>query len=199
MPTPIAQSSIAQEAFQIVELAPISSFADDTEQASDANLYFQFAMRFCLERADWTFASSLVALSEVTPGSGLAEDDRLPYAFALPGDCLAIREVRPANVKWRLDETILRTDQAAPLTIRYTRLITDETKLPEAFRSAVALALALRLAPRWLSTQTKRQDIERRMIDALTLAMRSDARNASAERYDDQEDVPLDWVSVALR
>lgn len=198
MPTPIATSGIAAEAFELVELAPIASFSDDTPQAQDAALYYPFALRAALEAGDWSFASSLVALPALAAlPAGIAADEDLPHVYALPGDCAMLREVRPKTCAYRLDEGLLRSDAAAPLTIRYTRIVTDETKVSEQFRHTVALLLAARLAPRWLGNQTKREAIEARAANSLRNAGRTDARTASP--VDNDPLSSADWVDWALR
>lgn len=197
VPSPIATSGIAAEAFELCELSPISSFADDTAQARDAAFYYPFALRLCLEQGDWSFASALVALPETELTAGLAVDEDLPYVYRLPGDCAMLREVRPKTVGYRLDETLLRASASGPLTVRYTRLISNEARMPEAFRHAVALQLAVRLAPRWLGHQNKRDVLEGRAASVLKVAARPDARTASPDDYDEYSSA--DWVAEALR
>lgn len=198
VPVPIATSGIAAEAFQIVELGPISSFADDTPEAADATAYYTSALETCLEWADWDFASTLVTLPPAELPAGLAVDVDLPYTYALPGDCLMLREVRDFEVSYRNDDQVLRADQDGGLKIRYTRRMDNEGRLPATFRSAVSLALALKLGPRWLGTQTKIALIENRLQSTLERAARHSARTASPTRYDDGPD-NVDWVAEALR
>ena len=76
-----ATSTIVSDAFRQMELDPISSFAEDSEQAAAAAEQFPEAMNQCLERLDWSFASKFVELSEAP---SLPTDDNLPYAYVRP-------------------------------------------------------------------------------------------------------------------
>jgi hypothetical protein len=197
MTLPYATSTIVAQAFGMVELSPPSSFADDTPQAADATAYYPQALDICLELVDWGFASRMVALSETALPEGAIADPDLPYVFRLPGDCIALREVKLRGAKYRLDETILRCDQPAPLPIRYTRRLSNEAALPATFRTLVALQLAVYLAPRWLGVEAKRQALQDNLTNARATAARVDARTASPEAYG--ESGATDWVAEALR
>lgn len=197
MTFPFATSNIVAQAFGMVELSPPSSFADDTPQASDAAAFYPQALDICLELVDWGFASRMVALSEAALPDGAIVDPDLPYAFRLPGDCVALREIKVARAKFRQDEKILRCDQPAPLPIRYTRRITNEAALPATFRTLVALQLAVYLAPRWLGVDSKREALNTNLTNARATAARADARTASPEAYG--ESGASDWVAEALR
>lgn len=197
MPMPAAAAAIAAQSFRLMELSPLSSFADDSEQAQSAAEQYPEALQIVLEAADWSFASVLASLPEASLPAGAAADDTLPHAFQIPHDCLAIREVRNC-ARWRADRDLLRADAGAPLVLRYTGRISDETRLPATFRLAVAWRLAALLAPRWLGTASKVQRLEDGAAEALRAAMRQDARQASAARYDGRPPQP-DWVCEALR
>lgn len=201
MPDPIAASNIAAQAFRAMELAPISSFADTSAQASDAKEQYPVALAAALETCDWSFASFLATLPPAAaPAAGFAADDDLPGLFKLPSDCVKLRQVRPEGARWRLDQTFLRCDQVDAVTIRYTRLITNEAQLPVSFQTAVAYHLAVLMAPRWVSSRTKRADLKKDAEDFQKEAERNDAPMASPQRYDDRaESTSYDWVTEALR
>jgi hypothetical protein len=96
----------------------------------------------------------------------------------------------------RRDREGLRADEAAPLVIRYTGTVDNEAALPATFQTAVALALAVLLAPRWLGTQSKAEALRADAARILKQAMREDARMASEARYDGGPDQG-DWVAEA--
>lgn len=199
MPAPVATSTIAAQAFRLMELAPISSFADDTDQARAAAEQYDVALETCLEACDWSFASVFAGLSELAAlPSGAAADPDLVFSYGLPGDCLALREVGDGFTRWRRDRDLVRADQAGPLPVRYTARIEDEDRLPATFRQAVSWRLAAMLAPAWSGTAARVQQLEDGAAQSLRQAMRQDARQASSERYDGGPDQP-DWVEFALR
>lgn len=180
-----------------MEISPISSFADDTEQAQSAIEQYPIALAQCLEAADWSFASQLVALPLATLPENWISDPTLPYLYALPGDLVMIRQVGDyASTAWRRDQGYIWADAAAPLRLRYTKRITNEAALPATFQVAVAHALAMLLAPQWMATSSKIAEIEQRASYTLKTAMRNDSRMASAMRYDGR---PMggDWATEA--
>jgi hypothetical protein len=198
MTTPIAASTIAGQAFRLMELSPISSFGDDSPQARDAAEQYPIALESCLSACDWSFASRLVFLPAVVPDAQVATDPTLPHLYALPGDCLVLREVGDKCTRFRLDMDGLRADHPPLLPLRYTARIETEARLPAAFQTAVAYALAVLLGPVHLGTQGKLEALERRAGGALDKATREDARTASDARYDGLADQG-DWVAEARR
>lgn len=200
MPTPIAASNIAAQAFRAMELGPISSFADESDQASDAAEQYPVALKGILETADWSFASRLASLAPADPpadDAAFQTDDDLPGLFVLPADCVTLREVRPNTVRWRLDQGYLRASQTTALTIRYTRLVENEAQLPAAVQTAVAYRLATLLAPRWVNSRTKRQDLKQDATDLQKEAERTDAPMASGTPHSGTGESYVDWVSEA--
>lgn len=194
MSDPIAASTIAAQAFRVMEMRPISSFADDSPQAADAAEQYPLALKRCLESYDWDFARKLADLP-LSDDEAVADPD-LPYIYRLPEDCVALRLIYGEGVKHRSDSEFLYADQSAPLKIRYTARITDEARLPSGFSTAVSFELAVRLSPRWVSTRTKRADLESQRNDALIQARRRENRTASDFRLDGR-DVVCDWATEA--
>ncbi len=198
MPEPIATSTIAAQAFRLMELGPISSFADDTPQAQDAAQQYPVARKLCLETCDWSFASRIADLPEAIRPETTPVSTAFPFLFRLPSDCLKVREVIGCWIDWRLDDDFLRADRAGPLSIRYTADQTNEARFPAMFTEAVSWRLAAMLAPRWVGAANKISLLEQGAERALKQAMRTDARQASAARYDGRPDRG-DWVSEVLR
>lgn len=186
MPVVIATSSIVSQAFRFMERDPISSLGDDSEEALAAAEQYPLALGHCLERNDWSFASTRRSLS--ASAADPFPDPVLPYLYGLPGDVVRLREVGPQYTRWRLDRDGLRANVAAPLPVRYTGQIDNEAVLPATFQTAVALRLAWLLGPRYLVTASKLQDIGEQWKLTLKDAMRDDARSASGARYDDLPD-----------
>ncbi len=198
MPQPTALANIGATAFQAMELAPFSSFADDTPQAQDAAAQYPIARRMCLEACDWSFGSHVVALPQIS-GSGMPSDPALPCCYALPGDCVAFRHTLDPDVRWRLDGRVLRADRPGPLSVRYTRDIDNEQLMPATFQTALALRLAALLSPRWVGAETKTNALDQRAEAVLKSAMKLDGRTASPERYDGQPAGVADWAAWATR
>jgi len=181
-----------------MELKPISSFADDSPQAEDTRLRYSTALGMCLEDHDWWFARRLVHLPPAGLPEGEITDEDLPYQVAVPGDLLKLLLVKPAGVDFRLDQNMLRLDQDGGADIRYTRMITDETKLPHTFQAAVAAQLAVLLMSRWVKTRTKKADLTTALDDLMAKARKNNRGGSSATRLDG-EPRQGDWASEATR
>lgn len=200
MPTPIAAATIIAQAFRFMEVTAPSSLDDDSPKARDANEQYPNALRQCLEMADWSFASTLAFLPEAELSITDAADPDLPHFYRLPGDLITAHEVGDYGdgTKWRRDLIGLRANVPAPLRLRYTALITDESKLPALFRIAVSLTLAGLLGPIWQTTDSKMQRLQAQAEQSIKTAMRHDARNASTARYDGEPEQSI-WADEATR
>lgn len=189
-----ANSAIVAQTMRLIGRSPISSLGDESEEAEAAREQYPLAMQFCLEKTDWSFASTRRILS--TLESDTVPDPDLPYLFGIPGDVVKIREVGDASVKWRIDRDGLRANVTAPLYVRYTGEITDETKTPAAFQAAVSLRLAVVLGARWSVTEARMQELKDELRNTLKEASREDARSASEGRYDGLAEQG-DWATEA--
>ncbi|RWR32520.1 hypothetical protein D2T31_00615 [Sinirhodobacter populi] len=193
-------SMIVAQAFRYMQLAPPSSFEDDSDKARDAEQMYPVAVRAVLEAGDWSFASRTVQLSELVSLPDLtAEDDDLPWAYKVPGDFVAMRQVEDGEIRWRIDENgLLRADEPGPLKIRYTRYIENLDNRPANFRMAVAGRLACYLAPVHVEASTTIERLEQLAAQLEKQALRADAGSASAQRYDGR-DVGGMWADEVTR
>lgn len=198
MPASPAIELIARQACLAMERTAPSSLEDDSDLSRDLLAFYPEARDKLLEAADWSFASKLAYLPPRPLAGGEAEDADLPHTYAIPPDAQKILEVGTGMEAWRRDALGIRADVAPPLRVRYTARSIAEAAWPAEFRSAVALELAVILAPKWLQTANKMQDIERRAENALKKAMRNLSRDASAARYDGLPEQG-DWVTEARR
>lgn len=191
----IATSIIVAQAFRYLELAPPSSFGDDSDNARDAAEMYPIAMNSCLAACDWSFASASVSLPPLSElPNGLATESAYPFHYKLPGDFVKLQQVGDGDVAFRVDaDGLLRADADAPLRIRYTRKLTDEAILPADFQDAVAARLACYLGNRDLGTTSKLDRLEQLAEMTLSKAMRGDRGSASSQRYDGRDDEGF-WV-----
>lgn len=187
MPQPISASLIPAQAFVFLQLAPLSSFADDSAEAADAARVYPQALRMVLELAEWSFASRIVQINEAELDGTEQPDPDLPHAYVLPDDCVSLRQIYGLDVAWRLDEPYLRCTEPGPLRIRYTRLITNEARLPATVQTCVALQMATLLAGKYLTTRTKIADLKNDLAEAVSRALRNDGRNASPQSAYDED------------
>ncbi|MEM9782736.1 MAG: hypothetical protein AAF899_09690 [Pseudomonadota bacterium] len=194
----IAASSIAQQAFRYMETSELASFGDDSDQARAAAEQFPQTRNAALARADWSFASELISLSEAQ--TAVADPD-LPYAFVLPSRVLKLREVKAdPRPRWRIDRRLLRADMAGPILIRATVQIDDETKLPAEFQNYVSRRLAAALSPRFASAANRARLLMEAAEADFEEALLADRAQASAERWDGRDPTYSDdWVGEVVR
>ncbi|SFI60838.1 hypothetical protein [Albimonas pacifica] len=191
----IAASRIAQQAFRYCEMSALSSFGDDSPEARAAAEQYPLVRDAGLRRADWSFASELLELSEAT---GMIADDDLPYAYQLPPRVLAVREVLPELTAWRIDGRLMRTDEPTLQRFRATVQITNENLLPAEFADYLAYLLASRLSPVFASSANRATSLEQRAEAAFVLALRADRGQASAQRWDGLTGEG-DWAGLVVR
>lgn len=194
MPPAIAVSGIAAQAFRLMEMSPISSFGDDSEQGLAAAAQYPVALDICLADCDWSFASMVASLPKVDEPS---LDPDLPHVYQRPSGLVAIRDIHPRETEWRLDADRLRADHGGPIVIRYTGRLTDETRLPGDFQTAVAYRLASLLAPRWTTSINRAEALRQAGDEYLERARRADRRSASPRRHDGRPR-QCDWDMAAI-
>lgn len=178
-----------------MEKGTFSSFGDDSDEARAASEQYEPALKMCLEREDWSFARQLVSLKEILASEIDVIDADLPFGYLTPADMVKLQFVE-VGVKWRLDSELIRADKSGGLTIRYTKLVTNETKLPALFQDAVSHQLAVKLAPDLVTSRTKRNELKADLSAALRDALKNDLQSASLARIDGLPDQP-DWAGAA--
>lgn len=194
--TSLATSTIIAQAFRLLKLGRPSSLADDDERVATARDFYPQALDMVIEANDWSFASHITSLSETTDAEAGA-DARLPFIYALPNDCLTVREIIGYSASWRRDGRFLRADIAENIDLRYTRKLTNESMLTSAARHIVALQLAIMMAPTWVETLSDRDRLSDMKVRALRDAARADAQTATPAHY--REGAGGEWAAEALR
>lgn len=198
MSTPFSTSTIVSQAFRMMEVTPPSSLSDGSKKALAASEQYAVALGICLEQEDFSFARRFVTLPVVELPSSESADPDLPYLHALPDDLVKLRSVFGTGVVWRLDQDFMRTNINQPISILYTRVIKNESRLPSLFKTAVSYQLAVLLSPEFVSSRTKRADLAAEGAAAMDRAIRNDAVSASHVRWDGRTDQG-DWASGAVK
>lgn len=199
MSLPIATASIVTQAFRFLERTPPASLHEVSDEARNARDAYPIALRECLDAYDWAFASRLADMAlfdTARAGRSVVTHPDMPHLYALPGDCVRLREVGDNTVKWQLDADGLRADAPPPLRIRYTAMVLDEDRAPAAFQTAVALRLAWLLGRRYTVTNSQLDALSGEYAQTMAAAMRADTRGASNRRYDGQPEQG-DWAAEA--
>lgn len=199
MPVSISSSIIAAQAFTELELRPLSSYGDDSPEAVEVAAKYGPALDMVLEDYDWSFRRALVALPLLADTSGIEADADLPYIYQLPAQMRALRAIFPSDLRWRRDGTLIRASETGAKAL-ITRQVDKESDLPAKLRHAIALQLALLMAPRYAPTRAKREDLGTALAYALQDARRADIVTASEQRMDELHPATGDdWVTRVTR
>lgn len=137
---------------------------DESEEAELCRVNFEISRRYCLEEADWTFASDMVVLS------ALADTPAFKYsrAFQLPSDCLVVRSVSlSSNMSNTLPYLKQNTQLYANAENLYIRYTCDEKNI-NVFSANAIFALAYKLASLMALPLTESRKTQETM-EALTL------------------------------
>lgn len=136
----IALSHIGADAV-VTSLSP----TDGSVESGHCARFLPIARQAAIATANWNFARTRVLLAELTNDSGA-----WLFKYQVPSDCLRARKILALNdpdtperngEKFVLEGTAIYTDRPEA-TLIYTRDITDTTKYPPDFVSALGLMLA---------------------------------------------------------
>lgn len=122
---------------------PIRSFSDDNKIARQCELAYNTYLEDLQSKYDWTFCTGYEELAMLSETG----TDELPYVYALPADCLRVREVRPrsAKINWiRVGNKIYANSDA--VTVLYSAKITDTGQFAGYFKTLMAAAVAQQIA-----------------------------------------------------
>ena len=178
----------------------IADIAEDSIEAQNCARYYPQCLKLLLERHDWSFATRIASLAELSVNPRSSE---WLHAYALPADCATPKRLVPPSdgalacwpVEWGqafIVEAGLLYTHLQGATLEYSAADVPETVMPALFADALAYALAARLAvPIRDSREMKGQLLQQAEL-AATRAMADD------ENREPRHDVPFtDEVTVA--
>ncbi|GAG86082.1 unnamed protein product [marine sediment metagenome] len=174
--------------------ASITALTDVSRAARLAERTYDDLRQDTLRDHPWNFAMKRLSIAASTT----APVWEFAYAYPIPADCLRIVEVcNPSKLKYRVEYanagTIIATDIAAPLKIKYTTDIEDANAMDSKFREALAARCAMNWAEPLTGTSAKVAQI----AQIYTLLVKG------AKAVDGQEDSPEivtsdDWIDARL-
>ena len=193
---PVATSGIAAQAMEYLELRPLSSTADGSDDARAMARALPLARRMCLTTGDFAIASRTAKLSQATPDPSY--DPKFDAAYTLPSDLLVIRDVFLDGIAddYRQQGQQLLTHSGSEVVCRYSFDETRENVLPPHLQQAIALQTALLMTDLRSTSTSKKEALARQLDDAMMKARRDDRGSASPDRYDEWPD-QTDWASEA--
>jgi len=188
-----SQTEVINVALTRLGEARILSVDDDTTLAADARAMWGLLLRAELRAHLWRFslARAFLQLLATPPAFGFAN------RCALPADCLRLLQVGDhttvslasfegsAEGPWAVEGRTLLTNCAAPVPVRYIRLVEDVTQWDALFASCFAYRLAMELAEMRTQSNSKDERLERRYMADLRRALRAGALETPATRIPD--------------
>ena len=190
MPTlsELSEVAICNLALQDVGRGLAITALDENSQAARAcRLRYPFARDACLRAYDWNFAAARASL----PALATAPAFGFSNAYELPPDCLFVRDVgQGGGCPWVVESGMLLTDEAAPLSIAYTRGVTDAAAFDPLFAETLAVRIASEIAVSLTESVGKAQALWQVYQQKLAEARRRDAQEGVSGRT--QAD---DWIA----
>lgn len=181
-----SQTDIANDALTILGAATINAITDQSNQARAINAVWNTERDSELRKHRWKFAITRASLPALTdaPASG-------PYTqwFQLPSGCLRVLDVGdsypgadlsdyrsgPTTDDYSIEGGKILSNLPAPLSIRYSRVITDTTQWDAAFCAAFAARLAYRTCYRITQSNAQQKTAAGDYKDAIQEAVRANA------------------------
>ena len=159
---------------------PIVDIDESTTEAAECRRYYAHCLTLLLERFDWSFATRVATLAELSVNPRASE---WAHAYVLPANMATAQRLVPPVGGWpggaanlpavpALAQPFIVEDgvlfsQMRGAILEYTTRDVDEAALPGLFSDALAYALAARLAvPLRDSRETKGQLLQQAEIAA---------------------------------
>lgn len=184
---------IANLALQKVGASRITSLEEDSEEARQVALCYGQTRDTELRKHAWNFAITRATLPAETydPDFGPAN------SFPLPSDFLRLIPVDPEEVTntddWRIEGRSIRTNDAAPLYIRYIKRVTDPNDFDELFTEMLACKIALQVCEKLTGSNQKKAAV----AEDYKMAQR-EARRINAFENIAAEPPPDTWDTARL-
>lgn len=152
-----SEVQICNRALQKLGASTIMSLTEDSAEGRACNLAY-IPVRDALLRSHWwSFAIKRTSLAASSTAPAFGYDN----AFPLPSDYLKL--VPPDHregtymTDWKLENGEIRTNDAAPLNIRYVSRVTDPNKFDALFTEALSAKLAMEMCEELTQSNSKRQ------------------------------------------
>lgn len=171
--------------------ANITSFTENTLEARKCRVHYTPARQAVLAKTDWTFARKSQKLAQLTVNDF---DDVWDYAYDMPNDVLTVKRVLESGgipnantppMPSYIESGVVYTN-VPEARMFYVRDSADVTSWSPLFIDAVALKLAVRLAPSMTRKKSDVADLAAQYEHALQLAEEHDAaQEVTTYRYGD--------------
>lgn len=192
-----SQVGILNTALTLLGEGRVTSIDDDVKPAREGKALWDIALAALLAGYNWSFAMSrrqLVALAA-------APEFGYNLKYNLPGDCMRLVMIggyyagidltnyrnEPDQEMWTIEGREILTNLAAPLDVRFVKLITDTATFHPSFDMTLAAYLAMLLAEPLTQSDQKRERAERQYKHELSVAIRANAIELPPKNLPDDE------------
>lgn len=175
----------------------ISALGDAGAEARVCRQFYDQRLDTILQAYPWRFAGKTEALAQIAN----SEAGKWLYAYQRPNDCLKVRWIRP---QYAVDDPCVQTVQEeisnpydiegetvfcnlSPAFLRYTRRITDPTKLPPLFVETLVWHLTVSFAMPLTRSPKERADAYQLAQQTLGAAQAADANEVRETSDHDSE------------
>jgi len=172
----------------------IRSLTEDSASARACNTAYVPVRDAFLEEHEWSFAIKRAELSAESPAPTWGP----AYAYLLPADFIRLAEDDQARVDcgerdWIIENGRIKTDDSAPLQIRYISRVSDVSMMTPLFREGLATKLAFELCEQLTQSNTKKDELREDLKDVISRGKKSNAFQKPSKRP--PEDT---WVTARL-
>lgn len=122
----------------------IASFNDNTTSSSACQNFYESTRKALLRTFIWNFAKTRVAIAASSSAPAFEYTNQYP----LPADFLRVVNIYQKQSAYKIEGTMLLSNDAAPLNLIYIKDVTDTTQFDDLFVEALTLLLAIRMGPR---------------------------------------------------
>lgn len=192
-----SQSGILNTALTLLGESRVTSIDDDVKPAREAKAIWDIARNALLAGYNWSFAMSRRQLSALADAPLFGYNSR----FQMPGDCLRLVMIgdfyagidltnyrnEPDQEMWTVEGREILTNLAAPLNVRFVKLIEDTAMFHPSFDMTFAAYLANLLAEPLTQSDTKRARAEAQFHKEIGLAIRANAIELPPKKLPDDE------------
>lgn len=191
-----SQIEICNQALTKIGAARIVSLDDNVQAARSLNSAWNITLNSLLRARTWRFSIARVQLAALasTPSWGFS------YQYQIPSDYIRLVQVNNYIVNlnaafyvssddspFSLEGNMILTDYAAPLKIRYVKLIQDTNLFDYTFCDALATKLAIQICEELTDSNALKQGLWQEYKQCLSDAIRANAIEVASQSIPDSE------------
>jgi len=183
-----SKTDICNFALTLINARRITAVTDDNERARLCDLFYDQSRKEALEAHTWGSATKRASIASDATDPAWGYDHR----YLLPNDYVRMITIESGSgLTWELEDGYIVTSQDTPLKIKYVYDLEDTTQMSPTLVRAIAERLALWLATKITTSNTKKAEVKASHEQTLRDAKRFDGRQRSP--------VPLaatSWISA---